>query len=128
MQLVMLSVATTVTTHHDYRSSETKHHVSLGYIRLRKDQRVVETLHPLSASSQYIIRVTNMSKEIMLFCWVQGDQFNSIFPVNVQPSATIGQLKESIHAKKPSFRDIPADSLNLWKVGELLLHVINAKF
>ena len=60
-----------------------------------------------------------MSEEITLFCWVQGDELDRIFPVDIKLSASVGHLKKAIQEQKKSFRDITPDSLNLWKVAEL---------
>ena len=58
------------------------------------------------------------SDEIRLWCWVLGDTPNQIFEVSIQRSATIYRLKIAIQGLKPSFKDISADSLELFKVGE----------
>jgi hypothetical protein len=60
----------------------------------------------------------NMSDEMNLWCWVQGDELDRVFPVSIKHSATIGHLKKAIRAEKPSFEHIPADSLKLFKVSE----------
>ena len=57
-----------------------------------------------------------MSDEIKLLCWVQGDRVDRGFVVRIKPSNTIADLKKAIRAKKPSFQQIDADSLQLWKV------------
>jgi len=68
-----------------------------------------------------------MTDEIELLCWVQGSKINHIFPVRVSPSAKVMHLKEAIHQKKPSFRRIDPDALQLWKVGEITSACIGAQ-
>jgi hypothetical protein len=58
------------------------------------------------------------SDEIRLWCWVLGDTHNRVFEVSITRSATIRGLKKAIQGQKPSFKDIPANSLDLYKVGE----------
>ena len=58
------------------------------------------------------------SDEITLWSWVLGDTHNRVFEVSIKRRATIDDLKIAIQGQKPSFKDIPADSLNLYKVGE----------
>ena len=58
------------------------------------------------------------SDKIRLWCWVLGDIPNQIFEVSIERSATIYSLKIAIQALKPSFKDISADSLELFKVVE----------
>jgi len=50
--------------------------------------------------------------------WVLGDTHNRVFEVFIKRNATIDGLKKAIQGQKPSFKDIPADSLDLHKVGE----------
>ncbi|KAF8229807.1 hypothetical protein L208DRAFT_150294 [Tricholoma matsutake] len=57
-----------------------------------------------------------MSDEMNLWCWVQGDELDRVFPVSINHSASIDDLKKAIRAKKPSFEHIPADSLKLLKL------------
>jgi hypothetical protein len=50
-----------------------------------------------------------------LNCIVQGSQ--SVFPVKIERTESVGHLKELILAKKPkTFADIEADELELWKL------------
>ena len=58
------------------------------------------------------------SNEISLWCWVLGDPVRHIFNVSIKRSATIHRLKKAIQGEKPSLKDISADSLKLYKVGE----------
>ena len=58
------------------------------------------------------------SDEIRLWCWVLGDTPNEIFEVFIKRSATINRLKMAIQGLKQSFKDINADSLQLFKVGQ----------
>ena len=60
-----------------------------------------------------------MSSEIKLWCWVQGDDLDRVFLVDVKLSDTVYELKEAIWKKKPSFERVAADTLQLWKVSEL---------
>ncbi|KAK2467901.1 hypothetical protein APHAL10511_000196 [Amanita phalloides] len=53
--------------------------------------------------------------EIRLWCWVLGDPHNRVFAVSIKRSASIDDLKIVIQGRKPSFRDIPADSIDLYK-------------
>jgi Crinkler effector protein N-terminal domain len=64
-----------------------------------------------------------MSDQIRSFCWVQGDEHNQIFDIEIERSALITELKETIKPKKPSFEKIAADSLKLYKVGEWYRYV-----
>lgn len=59
-----------------------------------------------------------MSSEIELWCWVQGDELKRVFLAKIKQSDTITHLKEVIHAKKPSFKHIDPEALDLWKVRE----------
>jgi hypothetical protein len=68
-----------------------------------------------------------MTDTIELFCWVQGTEVRHTFPVRVSPSAKVMHLKQAIHQKKPSFRRIDPDTLQLWKVGEITLVCIGAQ-
>ena len=56
--------------------------------------------------------------EIRLWCWVLGDPYHQVFEVSIKRSALIDDLKIAIQGQKPSFKDIDADSLMLYKVGE----------
>ena len=58
------------------------------------------------------------SDEITLWCWILGDTHKRVFPVSIKRSAPIHDLKRTIHGQKPSFKDIPVDSLDLYKVSE----------
>jgi hypothetical protein len=55
---------------------------------------------------------------IQFNCWVFGDDPNSIFPVQIEESKNIGNLKDSIKAKKThTFQDIAARHLGLRMVS-----------
>jgi len=55
---------------------------------------------------------------LSLFCYILGDDPNDIFPVEIDSSKSIGNLKDVIKAKKsPTFNNISADKLRLWKVS-----------
>lgn len=58
------------------------------------------------------------SDEIKLWCWALGDTHYRIFEVSIKRSAGIYGLKITIKERKPSFKDIAADSLNLSKVDK----------
>jgi Crinkler effector protein N-terminal domain len=59
--------------------------------------------------------------EFKLFCWVLGG-FGGPFPVDIGASKTVGDLKNAIKkVKVHAFAKIDADTLNLWKVGWLLI-------
>ena len=51
------------------------------------------------------------SDEIKLWCWVLGDTCERVFPVIIESSAHIEDLKKAIKGKKLSFKDISADSI-----------------
>jgi hypothetical protein len=54
---------------------------------------------------------------IDLYCWVKGDDLKRQFPVRMEPTDTVGQMKKAIRAEKQSFKGIDADILQLWKVS-----------
>jgi hypothetical protein len=58
-----------------------------------------------------------MSDEIKLWCWVQGDEVNSVFDIQIKLSDTISTLKRLIREDKPSFQHIDANVLKLQKFG-----------
>jgi hypothetical protein len=52
-----------------------------------------------------------------LFCWVQGDDPEQAFSLDVSGTKNVSELKEAIKEKKKhTFRDVDADTLKLWKV------------
>jgi hypothetical protein len=52
---------------------------------------------------------------LTLFCIVDGE--STSFPAVIDPTKTVGELKDEIKTKKaPEFDDIAADKLSLWKV------------
>ncbi|KAM6492684.1 hypothetical protein JOM56_012408 [Amanita muscaria] len=59
--------------------------------------------------------MSESTDEIKLWCWVLGDTPNQVFGISIKRSATIGGLKTAIQGRKPSFKDIPPDSLELFK-------------
>lgn len=60
---------------------------------------------------------TGSDDELQLFCWVPGKS-NKPFPVNIGAGKTVGNLKNVIKkAKEPTFAEINAGALDLWKVG-----------
>ncbi|KAF9412824.1 hypothetical protein BGZ76_005128, partial [Entomortierella beljakovae] len=57
------------------------------------------------------------SKQMTLFCLVDGESTSNAFPVEIEPTKTIGSLKDKIKlAQSPDFDDIVAKSLTLWQV------------
>lgn len=58
------------------------------------------------------------SDKIKLWCWVLGDTSDRVFSVLIERSASIEDLKEAIQRRKSSFKDIIADSLDVYKVGK----------
>ena len=54
---------------------------------------------------------------ITLLCLVKGNTTANVFPVHIEGSSLVGDLKDAIKAKKaPEFDNFPADKLKLWKV------------
>ena len=58
------------------------------------------------------------SDEIRLWCWVLGDEYQRVFSVIIKRSARIEDLQTAIQKRKPSFKDVNADTIDLYKVGE----------
>ncbi|KAF9367146.1 hypothetical protein CPB97_006237, partial [Podila verticillata] len=57
-----------------------------------------------------------MTDNFNFFCVVDGE--STLFSVEIEPSKTIGDLKDAIKAKKANdFSDVDADKLTLWKVS-----------
>ncbi|KAG0247493.1 hypothetical protein BG011_001391, partial [Mortierella polycephala] len=55
---------------------------------------------------------------LTLFCLVDGESTSNAFPVEIESTKTIGDLKKLIKAEKtPKFDDIAADELTLWRVA-----------
>ncbi|KAI1292366.1 hypothetical protein EDD11_008793 [Mortierella claussenii] len=55
---------------------------------------------------------------IGLYCLVDGVAPSNAFPVDIESTKTIGNLKDLIKTKKaPRFDDVAADELNLWHVS-----------
>ncbi|KAF8336773.1 hypothetical protein F5887DRAFT_986435 [Amanita rubescens] len=55
------------------------------------------------------------SDEITLWCWVLGDSPNRVFSVSLKRSDIIYDLQIAIKGEKPPFKDIAADSLDVYK-------------
>ena len=54
---------------------------------------------------------------ITLLCLVKGNTTANAFPVHIEGSSLVGDLKDAIKAKKArEFDNFPADKLKLWKV------------
>ena len=62
--------------------------------------------------------MSKSTDEIKLWCWVLGDSPKRVFSVSIERSATIHDLKKAILREKPSFKDINADCLDLFKVSK----------
>ena len=55
-----------------------------------------------------------------LFCYVRGNDSFSTFKVDINEDKTVDDLRDAIkEKKKPSFDNIPAGSLRLWKASSL---------
>jgi len=65
-----------------------------------------------------------MPETVDLFCLVRGDELKRAFTVRMEPTDTVSHLKEAIRSQKPSFKEIDADALQLWKVSEWYLHML----
>ncbi|KAF9319579.1 hypothetical protein BG006_002966, partial [Podila minutissima] len=53
-----------------------------------------------------------------LFCLVDGETPSSAFPVEIELTKTIGDLKKLIKTEKTnSFHDVDANELTLWRVS-----------
>ncbi|KAG0271415.1 hypothetical protein BGZ95_000771 [Linnemannia exigua] len=58
------------------------------------------------------------NNHISLFCLVDGEATSNAFPVKIESTKTIGELKDAIKAKKTNdFSDVDADKLTLWRVS-----------
>ncbi|KIL58322.1 hypothetical protein M378DRAFT_333200 [Amanita muscaria Koide BX008] len=59
-----------------------------------------------------------MSTAIVIWCLVFGDDPESIFPVDIEATKTVVELKDAIkEKKKPDFDDIDAAKLDLFRVS-----------
>ncbi|KAG0007896.1 hypothetical protein BGZ81_004501, partial [Podila clonocystis] len=59
------------------------------------------------------------NKNLTLFCLVDGE--STPFPVEIEPTKTIGALKKDIKEEKAiAFAGVDADMLTLWKVSILV--------
>lgn len=62
-----------------------------------------------------------MSHTLRLNCLVLGGNINRIFTVEISDSDNVATLKQKIkQAKHPAFRNIPADTLDLWNVSMIV--------
>ncbi|KAI8594823.1 hypothetical protein EDD21DRAFT_359591 [Dissophora ornata] len=58
------------------------------------------------------------SSHLNLFCVVDGESTSNAFPVEMESTKTIGDLKKLIKAEKTNdFQDVDADKLTLWRVS-----------
>jgi hypothetical protein len=65
-----------------------------------------------------------MRSNYKLNCLVLGDDPSHIFSVDIAPTESVSALKDLIKEKKKhAFRDVDADSLKLWNVGDLMLMI-----
>ena len=69
---------------------------------------------------QFTTRDMSDSDNIKLWCWILGDKPAQVFSVSIERSASIEYLKEAIQRRKPSFKDITASTLDLYKVGRVV--------
>jgi len=59
-----------------------------------------------------------MNKTMLIYCLVDGETPSRAFPIRIDSTDSIGDLKELIKVKKtPRFDDIAADELTLWQVS-----------
>jgi hypothetical protein len=59
-----------------------------------------------------------MANTITLQCWVQGDDSDHIFPVEIEPTKTVGTLKKAIKDERQhSFQNVDAHALGLWNIS-----------
>jgi len=57
----------------------------------------------------------------MLNCFVLGGDPNRVFEIKIAPTESVSALKKAIkEEKKQTFRDVDADTLQLWKVSDLI--------
>ncbi|KAG0247041.1 hypothetical protein BG011_002154, partial [Mortierella polycephala] len=57
-----------------------------------------------------------MTNTLTLFCVVNGESTSNAFPVEIESTKTIGDLKELIKVERtPEYDDIAADRLTLWR-------------
>jgi hypothetical protein len=62
----------------------------------------------------------SMSPTLELNCLVLGDVSSRVFTVKIANTENVSALKKLIKVeKKPAFDHVPADTLDLWKVGSL---------
>jgi hypothetical protein len=54
---------------------------------------------------------------LSLNCWVHGDKSKYVFLVEIAGHKNVGALKDTIKDKKKQFKDVDADTLELWKVS-----------
>ncbi|OAQ22287.1 hypothetical protein K457DRAFT_345756 [Linnemannia elongata AG-77] len=65
-----------------------------------------------------MLRNTMHDNRLSLFCLVNGEATSNAFPVEIESTKTIGDLKELIKTKKTNdFQDVDADKLTLWRVS-----------
>jgi hypothetical protein len=64
------------------------------------------------------LRNTIANNSLNLFCLVYGETASQAFPVQIESTKTIGDLKKLIMGKKSSrFSNIDANELILWKAS-----------
>jgi len=55
---------------------------------------------------------------IVLICLVQGETADRAFPVRIESSRLVGELKDAVKQKKsPKFDNFAADELTLWSIN-----------
>jgi Crinkler effector protein N-terminal domain len=60
-----------------------------------------------------------MSAVFDINCWVIGEETSRVFPVKIPVTESVGTLRDAIKEKKQAFRNIDADTLELWNVSLL---------
>ncbi|KAF9315924.1 hypothetical protein BGZ91_005661, partial [Linnemannia elongata] len=64
------------------------------------------------------------TKPLTLFCLVDGEATTNVFPVEIESTKTIGDLKELIKTEKTNdFSDFDAEKLTLWCVSNTAVNL-----
>lgn len=61
-----------------------------------------------------------MESNFELNCFILGDDPSRMFSVNILETDTVSHLKQVIKQMRNAFRDVDADTLQLWKVSSLM--------
>jgi Crinkler effector protein N-terminal domain len=63
-----------------------------------------------------------MSDEILIPCWIFGDEPNSAFPIRIAKYKTVSELRVAIKAQNNhAFQHVDTRSIALWKVSKAAL-------